>query len=753
MNSKTVSLFICAIMITSIFGGIPQNLGDERSYSKEPMGNMDTYIQGEPSSDLGETENWVDSIPQNMGESIPTLGGSGGLANSPWPMFRQNLNHTSVSPYDTSANNGQLKWSFMTGGGVYSSPAIGSDGTIYVGSYDHKLYAINPDGTEKWNFMTGGIVRSSPAINYNGTIYIGSHDDKLYAINPDGSEKWSFTTGGQVRSSPTIGSDGTIYVGSWDHRVYAINPDGTEKWNFKTGYLIDSAPAIGSDGTVYIGSYDYKLYAIKPDGLEKWNFTTGGGVRSSPAIGTDGTIYVGSAGNKFYAINPDGTQKWSFETGSHVLSSPAIDADGTIYIGSHDNNLYAINPDGTEKWSFTTEGRVHSSPAIGFDGTIYVGSSDDKIYAINSDGTEKWNYNTFGNITGYGNVESSPAIGADGTIYVGSWEYQLYAFDGTPTNQPPIANVGPDQIVDEGDSVEFDGSASYDPDGTIETYEWDFNEDDGLWWENGATPDTTGPTPTHIYGDDGIFVATLRVTDNDNLSATDTCDITVLNFDPTVEIESATMQVEIGLRVAGRKFNDVGMTLSENENIVGYISIERIPGSPDDQMTWIPMTLDMTKTYSATVTYTPEDPPNIGANPVWIYIKFPNGSIQKIHHNFNVQQSKNRDSDHWNHIEPWEVDLNAHLVGWEFEVDYHVADPGSDDEILTFTYGSQDVEVTHFNNPPNPDPYPSPEINPRDIYGIETFVYEGPGTITLVVKDDDNIRLNIGQGSSSIDID
>ena len=34
---------------------------------------------------------------------------------------------------------------FQTGGQVISSPAIGSDGTVYVGSYDKKLYAIKTD--------------------------------------------------------------------------------------------------------------------------------------------------------------------------------------------------------------------------------------------------------------------------------------------------------------------------------------------------------------------------------------------------------------------------------------------------------------------------------------------------------------------------------------------------------------------------------------------------------------------------------
>ena len=122
---------------------------------------------------------------------------------------------------------------------------------------------------------------------------------------------------------------------------------------------------------------------------------------------------------------------------------------------------------------------------------------------------------------------------------------------------------------------------------------------------------------------------------------------------------------------------------------------------------------------------------------MWIYIQFPNGSVQKIHHTFNVQQSKKRDSDHWNHVEPWEMDLNVHLIGWAFDVDYHITDPGSDDENLNFSYGSQNVMIFHLNNPPFLDTYPSPEINPRDINGTTKLVYEGPETLAFQVEDDD----------------
>ena len=53
---------------------------------------------------------------------------------------------------------------------------------MYFGSHDNKLYAINPDGTKKWEFVTGDGIDSSPSIGTDGTIYVGSDDKKLYAI-------------------------------------------------------------------------------------------------------------------------------------------------------------------------------------------------------------------------------------------------------------------------------------------------------------------------------------------------------------------------------------------------------------------------------------------------------------------------------------------------------------------------------------------------------------------------------------------
>ena len=330
-------------------------------------------------------------------------------------------------------------WKFETGGWVSSSPAIAEDGTVYIGSDDGSLYAINLDGTKKWEFKSKVLtaLSSSPTIGSDGTIYVGSGDDNLYAINHDGTTKWAYKTGANVDSSPTIGTEGTIYVGSNDGRLYAVNPDGSKKWEFKTGDYVSSSPVVlfenraGDlvDVAIYVGSEDDNLYAINSDGSLKWVFKTDGNVESSPVIGGDGTIYVGSNDGNLYAINPDGSRKWAYKTGKYIHSSPAIAEDGTVYVGSSDKNLYAVNSDGSLKWIFKTQGNVESSPAIGGDGTIYVGSDDGNLYAINPDGSRRWEFRTAWS------VRSSPAIGIDDVIYVGSWDKNCYAIQGSKNSE------------------------------------------------------------------------------------------------------------------------------------------------------------------------------------------------------------------------------------------------------------------------------------------------------------------------------
>src|SRR5207302_9059260 len=97
-------------------------------------------------------------------------------------MFRGNPQHTGV--YDSAAVDAfsGVKWKFQTGGQVISSPVV-ADGTVYVGSSDHNVYAIDAEtGAQKWKFKTGSRVSSTAAIS-DASVFFGSYDGNFYAAD------------------------------------------------------------------------------------------------------------------------------------------------------------------------------------------------------------------------------------------------------------------------------------------------------------------------------------------------------------------------------------------------------------------------------------------------------------------------------------------------------------------------------------------------------------------------------------------
>ncbi len=338
--------------------------------------------------------------------------------------------------------DGSMKWSFETGGGVLSSPAIGDDGIIYVGSSDHLLYAIQPDGTEKWRFDTGDIVEQPPVIAEDGTVYVPSNNGKVFALNPDGTLQWTFDSGldADVTGEMALAADGTLYVGigtATSSTVYAINPDGSQYWTFDPATTTRGI-VVGAGGVVVFADPNGQLYVVNPDGTLRWQVDVGPGTNAPVVFGDDGTIYycAGSAADSFFALSPDdGTKKWSVQIG-RINESASTGENGDIYVpvaqGATEGGLIALDPqDGSEKWRFDVGGRVNTSPAVGFDGTIYFGTDTDEFFALGPNGNELWSF------TAAGDIKSSPTIAPDGTVLFGSSDKKLYALNGSSTGLAP----------------------------------------------------------------------------------------------------------------------------------------------------------------------------------------------------------------------------------------------------------------------------------------------------------------------------
>ena len=311
-----------------------------------------------------------------------------------------------------------LRWSYLTGG-YASSPAV-ADGTVYLGSDDRKVYALNAvTGRLRWSFATGNGIYAGPAVS-GGVVYVGSDDGRLYALNAaTGQLRWSYASHYAVESTPVV-AGGTVYFGSFDHKVFALDAaTGRLRWSYSAQDAVTSSPVVAG-GIVYFGSFDHKVYALDAaTGLLRWSFTTGSYIFSSPAV-SGGIVYVGSEDAKVYALDAaTGRLRWSYATGGDIFSSPAV-SGGIVYIGSDDDKVYALDAaTGHLRWLHATGDWVNSSPVVA-GGLVYVGSNDSRVYALDAaNGHVRWYYTT-GN-----SVISKPAT-AGSSVYVGGGGDTVY---------------------------------------------------------------------------------------------------------------------------------------------------------------------------------------------------------------------------------------------------------------------------------------------------------------------------------------
>jgi PKD repeat protein len=90
--------------------------------------------------------------------------------------------------------------------------------------------------------------------------------------------------------------------------------------------------------------------------------------------------------------------------------------------------------------------------------------------------------------------------------------------------QSPVAAAGGPYTGFPGTSIIFDGRGSFDPDGTIVSYQWNFGD--------GAS--APGAAPSHSYAQSGNYAATLVVTDNSGSTATQSANVTIAIAVPIV---------------------------------------------------------------------------------------------------------------------------------------------------------------------------------------------------------------------------
>ena len=180
-----------------------------------------------------------------------------------------------------------------------------------------------------------------------------------------------------------------------------------------------------------------------------------------------------------------------------------------------------------------------------------------------------------------------------------------------PANQAPVADAGTDQTVNVGDTVQLDGTGSYDPDGDPITYSWAFVSmpTDSTATLSGA--DTA--TPTFVADVEGTYEVELTVSDGELIDS-DSVTITATTVAPTGTMHVAA--IDMWYSTAGPNFfiyTEVTIVDADNVALPGatvYLEMTLPDGSKasgsgdtaDDGTVTFKLRSRQTGTYTSTVT-------------------------------------------------------------------------------------------------------------------------------------------------------
>lgn len=310
-------------------------------------------------------------------------------------------------------------WTFKCEDEIRGTPSY-LDGVLYIGSYDHNMYALEAsNGKFIWKYAADGGIVSKPVAHENN-LYFGSADFNVHAISiRNGKKVWVQATDGPIYSSPHIAEE-HLFIGSDDEYLHVMNlMAGREAWRVSLGSRVRSSPVVVGD-LVYVGSENGEIQCYNFSGDIKWRTAAKRAVTASPHY-EENVIYITSLDSFLYAIDAkNGWVIWRFRMENGSISTPTTH-ENFVFAGSTDNHMYCVNIKSSKKvWDFATDNQINTSPYY-HKGAVYFGNVDGFVYSLHAkSGRLRWKYQTEGAITG------SPIV-VDDIVYIGSTDHKVYA--------------------------------------------------------------------------------------------------------------------------------------------------------------------------------------------------------------------------------------------------------------------------------------------------------------------------------------
>ncbi len=255
-----------------------------------------------------------------------------------------------------NAANGSARWVWPGTQPIDGQAALDADSVYFLDTRYNLVALDRHTGGFRWRqplhneFLAGSSAPDNPTFNHRaarplihaGTLYVGSSDGGLYAINPaTGVVIWRHEARAPVYSGVGLHGDDELLFGTMDGSVVMLDRNTRrEKLRVRTGGGVVTTPIV-SDGKLIAGSRDYLLHAFDlTSGAPAWKFSYWfSWIESTPAL-RDGLLYLGGSDYaRVSAIDPTtGHASWS--TIVHGLSwgTPLV-TDRYVFAGTVNQNL------------------------------------------------------------------------------------------------------------------------------------------------------------------------------------------------------------------------------------------------------------------------------------------------------------------------------------------------------------------------------------------------------------------------------
>ena len=240
--------------------------------------------------------------------------------------------------YGLKLADGSKLWDYNTGASIVGGIAI-SNNIAYVGNSDGTFDALDltkiassQNYKPEWSHKVGDRIWSTPAID-NGTVFVTSMDHKLYAWNATtGAQVWvNKDSDGALAGSPTV-DGGRVYAGSFDKHVYAFDEaTGKQVWQSpKLANWIWTQPLV-SGGSIYVGALDGSVYALdSSDGHIIWKKAIDNTPVRSRAALAQGVLVVADKSGVVEGFDPsNGTVQWTQQLHSTTLGDLVTQKDAS----------------------------------------------------------------------------------------------------------------------------------------------------------------------------------------------------------------------------------------------------------------------------------------------------------------------------------------------------------------------------------------------------------------------------------------